>query len=403
MATTAMFGRVISRQLARSTVARIPSLQLKRGAASAAVAQVASQVDGPLDQHPWREEFWRRVPVYENVATRDFISYRWSIRNTVQGQAKLWQFLNSVVPNEIPMDKGGMRTQSKEDFLVDVVDGVTSLTMSIRLTSYAVGADTETVTKTSFAPTRKRWDQVFAYIESTPQLQDIVISGGDSYYLQPEHIRMIADRLIAIPHIRRFRFASKGLAVAPTRLLDPEDGWADALIDVSRKAKFSGKSVALHTHFNHPNEFSWITGEAAQRLVEADVTIRNQSVLLRGVNDDAETMSKLIRSLADNRITPYYVYICDMVKMNEHMRTPLQTLLDVEAQIRGSIAGFMMPQFVVDLPGGGGKRLGCTYESYDRKTGISRFVAPAVTAATGGRGRGKPEVFEYYDPILPAP
>lgn len=115
---------------------------------------------------------------------------------------------------------------------------------------------------------------------------------------------MIADRLIAIPHIRRFRFASKGLAVAPTRLLDPEDGWADALIDVSRKAKFSGKSVALHTHFNHPNEFSWVTGEAAQRLVEADVTIRNQSVLLRGVNDDAETMSKLIRSLADNRITP---------------------------------------------------------------------------------------------------
>ncbi|ROW18175.1 hypothetical protein VPNG_00041 [Cytospora leucostoma] len=470
MATTAMFGRAFSRQLARSTVARIPSLQLKRGAASAAVAQIAPEVDGPLDQHPWREEFWRRVPVYENVSTRDFISYRWSIRNTVQGQAKLWQFLNSVVPNEIPMDKEGTRTQSKEDFLVDVVDGVTSLTMSIRLTpyvlsrinwqdprndpifrqfiplksmllpdhpkltldslhetddspvpglvhrypdkalflavsvcptyctfctrSYAVGADTETVTKTSFSPTRKRWDQVFAYIESTPQLQDIVISGGDSYYLQPEHIRMIADRLIAIPHIRRFRFASKGLAVAPTRLLDPEDGWADALIDVSRKAKFSGKSVALHTHFNHPNEFSWITGEAAQRLVEADVTIRNQSVLLRGVNDNAETMSKLIRSLADNRITPYYVYICDMVKMNEHMRTPLQTLLDVEAQIRGSIAGFMMPQFVVDLPGGGGKRLGCTYESYDRKTGISRFVAPAVTAATGGRGRGKPEVFE---------
>ena len=92
--------------------------------------------------------------------------------------------------------------------------------------------------------------------------------------------------------------------------------------------------------------------------------------------------------------------MCDMVKMNEHLRTPLQTMLDLEAQIRGSIAGFMMPQFVVDLPGGGGKRLGCSYESYDRKTGVSRFVAPAVTTAAGGRGgRKKTEVFEYYDPI----
>lgn len=88
-----------------------------------------------------------------------------------------------------------------------------------------------------------------------------------------------------------------------------------------------------------------------------------------------------------------------MVKMNEHLRTPLQTLIDLEAQIRGSIAGFMMPQFIVDLPGGGGKRLGCSYESYDRKTGISRFVAPAVTSASVGGGREKPAVFEYYDPI----
>lgn len=90
-----------------------------------------------------------------------------------------------------------------------------------------------------------------------------------------------------------------------------------------------------------------------------------------------------------------------MVKMNEHMRTSLQTILDLEAQIRGSIAGFNMPQFVVDLPGGGGKRLACSYQSYDRKTGISRFVAPAVTgaAAGGGKGRNKPEVFEYFDPV----
>lgn len=90
----------------------------------------------------------------------------------------------------------------------------------------------------------------------------------------------------------------------------------------------------------------------------------------------------------------YYVYQCDMVRKIEHLRTPLQTILEMEAQIRGSIAGFMTPQFVVDLPGGGGKRLACSYRSYDRQTGRSTFVAPAVT------GRDKEnKVYEYYDPL----
>lgn len=94
------------------------------------------------------------------------------------------------------------------------------------------------------------------------------------------------------------------------------------------------------------------------------------------------------------RHSQYYVYQCDMVERVEHLRTPLQTILDLEAEMRGSIAGFMMPSFVVDLPGGGGKRLACSFESYDRRTGTSRYRAPAVT------GRGKEnKVYEYYDPI----
>lgn len=235
---------------------------------------------------------------------------------------------------------------------------------------------------------------------------------------------MIGKRLLEIPHIRRFRFASKGLAVAPGRVLDPEDQWAAALEDISTRAKRQGKSVALHTHFNHPNEISWITEDAAQRFLEAGVTVRNQSVLLKGVNDNVNTMSTLIRKLADNNIAPvrgpplltfhclghlftndvdiqYYVYQCDMTPKVEHFRTPLQKILDIEAQIRGTIAGFSMPQFVVDLPGGGGKRLAWSHQSYDRSTGISRFVAPAVTTAAASRTHGleKPEIFEYHDPL----
>lgn len=171
--------------------------------------------------------------------------------------------------------------------------------------AYGVGANTdEVIKKRAFTQSSKRWDKVFSYIEATPQLQDIVISGGDTYYLEPHHIRMIGERLINIPHIRRFRFASKGLAVAPGRLLDPEDQWVTELEKISTKAKKQGKSVALHTHFNHPSEFSWITEEAAQWLLEAGITVRNQSVLLRGVNDNIETMSTLIRKLADNNISP---------------------------------------------------------------------------------------------------
>ena len=167
-----------------------------------------------------------------------------------------------------------------------------------------MGGNTSTVTKQPYRPGARRWQAVFEYIEATPQLQDIVVSGGDSYSLQAADLWAIGSRLVDIPHIRRFRFASKGLAVWPSRLLDRRDGWFDALIAVARKARREGKGMALHTHFNHPNEISWITREACQRLYEEGVCVRNQSVLLRGVNDDVETMGTLLRMLMDNHVKP---------------------------------------------------------------------------------------------------
>jgi lysine 2,3-aminomutase len=145
---------------------------------------------------------------------------------------------------------------------------------------------------------------MFAYIENTPTLRDIVVSGGDSYLLTPDQLYEIGKRLISIEHIRRFRFASKGLAVWPSRIVDPTDAWTAALIEVSKLGRREGKAVALHTHFNHPNEITWISSLAAERLFKQGVTVRNQSVLLRGVNDDLKTMSALIRGLADINIQP---------------------------------------------------------------------------------------------------
>ncbi|KAK3900435.1 hypothetical protein C8A05DRAFT_45730 [Staphylotrichum tortipilum] len=409
-----------------------------------------------------QDEFWRKVPVWRDVSAKEFLSYSWT----------LLAFLQAVVPDEVPYDQTS-RMQTRDDFITDVLDGITAATMAVRMTpyilsrinwqdprhdpiarqflplksrmlpdhpmltldslheeadspvkglvhrypdkalflptsvcptycmfctrSYAVGANTSTVSKASLRPSRRRWDEVFAYIAATPSLQDIVVSGGDAYYLQPDQLRLIGEKLISIPHIRRFRFASKGLAVAPGRVLEGPgegDGWIEALIEVSDKARRAGKMMAWHTHFNHPQEMSWVSELACRRLFEAGVMVRNQTVLLKGVNDDLETMGGLIRRLADNCVVPYYVYQCDLVKSVEHLRTPLHTILDLEARIRGSIAGFMMPSFVVDLPGGGGKRLACSYESYDRATGVSRYKAPAVT------GRDKEnKVYEYYDPV----
>ncbi|EMR65524.1 putative l-lysine - protein [Eutypa lata UCREL1] len=240
--------------------------------------------------------------------------------------------------------------------------------------AYGVGPDTELVTKDSFKLAKSRIAKVLAYIASHEELQDIVVSGGDAYYLPPHVLEWIGETLISIPNIRRFRFASKGLAVSPQRFLDPADEWTKALIRVSDKAKQAGKHMALHTHFNHPSEISWITEKASLKLLQAGVTVRNQTVLLRGINDNVPAMSTLIRKLADMVIQP--------------------TILDMEEELTGSIAGFCMPKFVVDLPGGGGKRLARSFKSYDRQSGLSTFTSPILTT---GEKAGK--VYEYYDPI----
>jgi len=172
--------------------------------------------------------------------------------------------------------------------------------------SHNVGANTFTVTKYSLKPTLKRWNEMFDYIRRTPSVKDVVVSGGDCYSLLPDHLAFIGNTLLSIPNVQRVRIATKGLCGAPSRILDITDGWAEELIKLSAKARKMGKSVAMHTHFNHPNEFTWVSREAAQRLYENGVTVRNQCVLLKGVNDSVETMGKLIRELADNNIQPVW-------------------------------------------------------------------------------------------------
>jgi lysine 2,3-aminomutase len=256
--------------------------------------------------------------------------------------------------------------------------------------SYAVGADTERVSeKLKLHANRARWEQAFRYIEETPRLEDIVVSGGDAFHLRPDALEEIGRRLIAIPHVRRIRIATKGLCVMPQKILT-DHAWVDALARVSDLARREFKQLALHTHINHPSEIAEVTQRAMRVLVERGVLVRCQTVMQHGVNADGATMQLLVRRLGWVNILPYYVYFHDMVPGVEELRTSLAEGLAVEKQVRGVTAGFNTPAFVVDTMGGGGKRDAPSCEVYHREHGIAVYRSPSVRP-----GR----MFFYFDPI----
>src|SRR6185436_11846266 len=129
--------------------------------------------------------------------------------------------------------------------------------------------------------TEDRWELAFRYISERPELEDIVVSGGDSYQLKARQITLIGNRLLELPNIRRIRFATKGPAVMPMKLLTDHE-WLDALTSVVERGRKLRKEVVLHTHFNHPNEITGITEDAMNLLMERGIVVRNQSVLQRG-------------------------------------------------------------------------------------------------------------------------
>ncbi len=255
--------------------------------------------------------------------------------------------------------------------------------------SYAIGPDTENVDKVSLAKTPKQWEEAFKYIAERPELEDIVISGGDTYQLPAKNIELIGNALLDIPHVRRMRFATKGPAIMPMKILTDKP-WLDALTSIVDRGRKMGKDVVLHTHFNSPEEITWITERAMNLLFERGIFTRNQSVLIRGVNDTKERMHRLVKRLEYVNVHPYYVYMHDMVKGVEELRTTVQTSCDIEKFVRGSTAGYNTPLFICDAPGGGGKRDIHSFEHYDRENGIAVYAAPSVKAG---------KAFVYFDPI----
>ena len=255
--------------------------------------------------------------------------------------------------------------------------------------SYAIGGDTDAVEKEGFKPRTHDWEAAFAYLASRPEIEDVVVSGGDAYMLPAKRLREIGATLLAIPHVRRIRIASKGPAVMPMKLLRDE-AWTDALTGLCDTGRDLGKEVCLHTHFNCASEITEYSRQAMDRLFRRGVKVRNQSVLIRGVNDDPEEMVDLVKRLSWMNVQPYYVYQHDMVRGVEDLRTRLEDTMEIERFVRGSTAGFNTPTFVTDVPGGGGKRDLHSFDFYDDVTGVAVYRSPAVD---------EDKYYLYFDPL----
>ena len=182
------------------------------------------------------------------------------------------------------------------------------------------------------------------YIANTPQVRDVVLSGGDALLVSDEKLEYIISRLRAIPHVEIIRIGSRTPVVLPQRITDD-------LVNMLKKYH----PIWLNTHFNHPNEITAESTEACAKLANAGVPLGNQSVLLRGVNDCSNIMRHLVHGLVKMRVRPYYIYQCDLSMGLEHFRTPVSKGIEIIESLRGHTSGYAVPTFVVDAPGGGGK------------------------------------------------
>ena len=189
-----------------------------------------------------------------------------------------------------------------------------------------------------------RFDAGLDYIRNNSQIRDVLLSGGDPLLLSNNKIEYLISELRKIPHVQFIRIGSRIPVFLPQRI-DP------ALCAIFKKYG----PIWLSIHVNHPNECSKELFHACEQLAFSGVPIGNQSVLLKGINNNTETMRRLIHKLLMMRVRPYYLYQCDLITGSAHLRTDPREGIELIQSLRGHTTGYAVPQFVIDAPGGGGK------------------------------------------------
>jgi len=191
---------------------------------------------------------------------------------------------------------------------------------------------------------RQEFEMQIDYLKRTPQVRDVLLSGGDPLVLAPKILEELLSRLREIPHIEIIRIGSRVPVFMPMRV-------TQELCDMLAKYH----PLWMNIHVNHPNEISLELSQAADRLTRAGIPLGNQSVLLAGVNDNVHIQRELVQKLVRARVRPYYLYQCDLVEGAGHFRTPVAKGIEIMEGLRGHTSGYAVPQYIVDAPGGGGK------------------------------------------------
>ncbi|HEY6493965.1 MAG TPA: lysine 2,3-aminomutase [Trebonia sp.] len=262
-----------------------------------------------------------------------------------------------------------------------------------------VGNPTPSFDKHRFGLTRDdRLSAMLAYLRSTPSVRDVVVSGGDVANLPWPRVEAFVAALLEIDSVRDIRLATKALMGLPQHWLSP-----DVLSGVGRLAAVArsrGVSLAVHTHVNAAQSVTPLVARAARALLEAGVRdVRNQGVLLRGVNDSAGALLDLCFALLDGAsVTPYYFYLCDMIPAAEHWRLTVGEAQELQSAIMGYLPGFATPRMVCDVPYVG-KRWVHQVSRYDAELGISYWIKGYLTALESGDPLALEREYPYYDPI----
>ncbi len=243
-----------------------------------------------------------------------------------------------------------------------------------------------------------RHEQILAYLRKTPSVRDVVVSGGDIANLPAPVLEKFVGALLDIDNIRDIRLASKGLMGVPQHFL--QDEILASLDRLATKAVKHGVNLAMHTHINHAASITPLVAKAARKLLDMGFRdVRNQGVLLRGVNDSETALLDLCFKLQDHaNILPYYFYMCDMIPNSEHWRVTLAKAQVLQHNIMGYLPGFATPRIVCDVPYVG-KRWVHQVHSYDKVKGISYWTKNYLTSIEWDQPDNLNKLYEYFDPI----
>lgn len=185
--------------------------------------------------------------------------------------------------------------------------------------------------------TKKQWDEAIDYIKNHPEVRDVILSGGDPLTLSDDKLEYLLSEIRSIKHVEIIRIGTKIPVVMPSRI-------TENLVDMLKKYH----PLYMSIHFIHPSEITSECSKALNMIANAGIVMRSQTVLLKGINDDIEIMKELMHKLLINRVIPYYIYQCDLIKGTSHFRTSIGKGIEIIRGLRGHTSGYAIPTLIVD-------------------------------------------------------